>query len=231
MRLGAGLPGVVLDPVVCGASCATSSAGDNSNDNDPEQVTAYVDNNGNPIWPSEANYTIADFAPGGPVATELGANLYHEVTDANDLWATYAIYGPGVYYLDGSIQVKKNDAPSNAVEMTLVVTQQITQFNLVNDFEGYYPQSADPTYRLALFANGGGPSAACGSKDLHVVSSNAYFSGIVFAPYGQADFSVSSATTSHGCVIAYEVSMSASSLNMLCDPGSNQTQGSINLMQ
>jgi len=227
------MPDAEVDPVVCGASCATS-ASDLTNDNDPKQVIAYVDGSGDPIWPAEADFNIDDFEPGvGSIAIDLANEIpskFHVVTDAGDLWTEYATYGPGVYYVDGDIALGPSNKPSTDVTLTLVATGQVS-FHLDTNFQGWYPQDADETFRLAIFAYGGGPTASCISKDLHVTSTNGIFTGIMFAPYGEAKFSTSSSTTQHGCVIGYQTSIDSSSASMVCDPGESNTQGSINMMQ
>jgi len=230
------LPGVDEDPVVCGASCQLPA--DDLNDNDPEQVPSYVDASGDPIWPAEADYDIADFdvTVPGSIAYNLDAEgKFHTVTDEDDLWTQYndpVTGGPGVYYINGDIDLKKNDpnVPATDVEMTLVATGQVS-FHLEHNFKGWYPQSAAETHRLSIFANGDGPTPSCIAKDIHVSSTDGIFTGIIFAPYGEAKFSTSSTESQSGCVIGYQTSISSSGASIICDPGENNDQGSINLSQ
>jgi hypothetical protein len=208
---------------------------DVNNDNDPEEVPSYVDTNGDIIWPAEADYDIADFDPDplnpGSIYTELSAtNQFHVITGENDLWAQYALHGPGVYYLDGNIRIHSSDAPPFDVELTLVVTGEIS-FHLEHDFAGWYPQSAPAVHRLALFGNGDGPSPSCVAKDVHVNSVAGQFTGIIFAPYGEAKFSTRSTESQAGCVIGYQTSISSSGASIICDPGETNNQGSINMTQ
>jgi hypothetical protein len=53
----------------------------------------------------------------------------------------------------------------------------------------------------------------------------------MFAPYGEADFNTSGVDSQEACIIAYQVSISSSTTLVTCDPGDQQTQGSINLSQ
>jgi hypothetical protein len=225
-------PDAEVDPVVCGASCAAAGApGSVTNDNDPEQVTPYVDPPGSlqPVWPAEADYTLADFADGGPVSIEIGAD-YHVVADEDEFETAYLAHGPGgVYYVTGNIRLHKSQFDYD-ITATIVAEGQI-DYHLEDDWAGWYPQSAPPVYRLALMAWGDGPTASCGVDDLKVTSTNAYFTGIMFAPYGEADFNTSGVDSQEACIIAYQVSISSATTLVTCDPGDQQTQGSINLSQ
>jgi hypothetical protein len=216
--------GAVIDPPVCGATCTTSSDGPDG-DLDPVRVDPYIDVNGDPIWPDEADYDIADFRPGGAIATSLGAN-YHVVTSCGNFFDSYV--GPGVYYTTCDFNLKKGDAPAGNIEATLVAEGQV-KFHLETSWDGWYPQSADPTHRLAVMANGGGGTASCNAHDLHVTSTNGSFTGIMFAPYGEAKFSTSSTTTQAGCVVGYQANISSSGASIHCEPGDSGDRGSINL--
>jgi len=220
------------DEVVCGASCATADGSETPGDDgdlDPYQVDPYVDDDGDPIWPAEAAYDIADFRPGGSIAVALGSK-YHEITSCSaSIQSLYQTHGPGVYYTTCDIKLKKNDI-SIPMEMTLV-SEATVDFHLETMYSGYYPQSAEPQHRLAIFVNGGGGTPSCGAKDLHVTSTAAVFKGIMYAPYGEAKFSTSSSETQQGCVVGYAVDVSSSAATIVCGPGEGDTRGSVSVLQ
>ena len=220
-----------VDPPVCGATCTISGDGPDG-DLDPVNVPAYVDAAGNPIWPEETNYDIGEFEPGvGSIALDLAAEgKFHVVTSDEDLWNQYALYGPGVYYIDGDFALgNESNLPETDIELTLVATGQVS-YHIETNFQGWYPQSADPTHRLSIMANGGGGSPSCVAKDLHVTSVAGQFTGIMFAPYGEAKFSTSSTETQSGCIVGYQTNISSSGASIHCTPGDTGVQGSINMV-
>jgi len=231
------MPGATADPVVCGASCLTSSADDLTNDNDPEEVPAYVDSLGEIIWPAEADWDIIDFQVNGDVYNELYStdplvNRWYEVTSVADFVTQYQANGPGgVYYIDGDLQFNNGNLPNFAIEATIVATGQIKMAGVTNDFTGWYPTGAVASHRLAFFGNGGGPAGDCVAKDVQFSTSGANFSGTIFAPWGEAKLSTSGVSAVDACIIGYQTSISSAGTVVTCDPGENATQGSINMMQ
>ena len=220
--------GADVDPPVCGATCTTSSSDGPDGDVDPVQVPAYVDSAGNPVWPEEANYDIADFRPGGDIANALGSD-YHVVTACNTENGFFDSYvGPGLYYTTCEFNLKDNEAPDYDIEATLVVEGQV-KVHMRTSWNGWYPQDADPEHRLAIMANGGGGSPSCNAHDLHVTSVDGVFTGVMFAPYGEAKFSTSSTSTQAGCVVGYQANISSSGASIHCTPGDSGNRGSINM--
>jgi hypothetical protein len=94
---------------------------------------------------------------------------------------------------------------------------------------------------LLFFANGPAPNddtvfpdngPSCTNDGIHISSSDSNFTGIIFGPNGNVQFSASSNNASlFGCIIGYTTKNSSSGLEITCDPGESNTRGAIGISE
>lgn len=168
------------------------------------------------------NWKIDDYAPGGKVASAVG--LYTSIQSAADDpdYKSNGTWKPsngrvleGLYYINGDADIGTNvvvdgDRNSDGQEegLTIVATGKIT-FNAGSGMDVRYYVNG-----LIAFTNG---SAGCSSNIMQVSGSNANWFGVIYAPNGAAQVSLSSITMV-GAIITYTMNMSGSDLELTYDP-------------
>jgi hypothetical protein len=241
-------PGEDPEPVVCGADCLTNNNDGPDGDNDAELVDPYTDADGDILWP--VDYDIEDFRPGGAVETEVGSDNYYAIdlwsgscgnndkAEVTDIPAAYWDGGtvggtllPGVYYSACHWDIDGDDVTDGTA--TFVAEGKIS-VNHEMDLTAYYDD-------LLFFANGPAPNddtvfpdngPSCTNDGIHISSSDSNFTGIIFGPHGNVQFSASSNNASlFGCIIGYTTKNSSSGLEITCDPGESNTRGSIGISE
>lgn len=184
----------------------------------------------NPSQPSSPSPAISDplfwniteYAPGGKVASSVGLYLSVESTADDPDMMNNGTWKPannrkleGLYYIDGDADIGGNvdvDADRNndgqKEGLTIVATGKIT-FNAGSGMSvNYYVNG------LIAFTTG---SAGCSSNIMQVSGSSANWYGIIYAPNGAAQVSLSSINMV-GAIITYTMNMSGSDLDLVYDP-------------
>ena len=136
------------------------------------QVTTPVQST---IQPFPVTYNLADYAPGGAVAAQVGGAYYDHTADcAHGRWAVGNQQLPaGVHY--APCDVKLNGS-SITGRITLAATGAI-------DLSGSRP-AFEPYYDGLLFLSG-----ASGKKAIDVSASNSKFLGVIYAASGEVSLS------------------------------------------
>jgi Putative Flp pilus-assembly TadE/G-like len=248
-------PGVVVEPPVCGASCLTQNDDDDEAQDhvEPTQIDPFVDDDGNIIWPVDA--TIDDFRVGGAAYNTYNTDTTNTTYDKFFTWnGNYpscngaggsmeiddipAVFKnndgtlkEGIYYSKCNMDLDGDDF--DTATATFVAEGEIS-VNHPMDVTGFYED-------LVFFANGPAPNTdsvlpdggpTCTGNGIHISSSDSTFTGVIFAPNGNAQFSASSnSATVMGCIVAYITKNSSSGLEITCEPESSDTRGTISFQQ
>ena len=167
----------------------------------------------NPIAPVmerlyPANFNISDYAP------PLGAATFADYSyfSTNQSWS--GPITPGVYYIDGDIDV--HDMTGEHV--TIVATGQITltgtnTVNTISDPSDPLYGPYDPT-GLALFSTHENGTEACNRNAIKWSGPSHAWGGIQFAPFGNVDMSGATNSTFDGSIIAYNINLSGAGINV-----------------
>jgi hypothetical protein len=169
------------------------------------------------------NLDMADFSPGGSVAT---SSLVYAVPSAINP-ATGNAYDPdfhsgkwtpgggrtleGVYYVDGDISIGPNDVVYSPEGVTFAATGTI-DINAHADVSfGYYKHGGNGILAFTT-ANTG-----CTVNAMHIGGSGGTWYGVLYAPAGNIQVSLSSGTMI-GAMIGYSITEDGSDLTLIYDP-------------
>ncbi|HET9520076.1 MAG TPA: PKD domain-containing protein, partial [Candidatus Limnocylindrales bacterium] len=149
------------------------------------------------VQPIPVIYSLADYAPGGTVATQVGSAYYnHAAQCSGGLWDVGSQTLPaGVHYAPCSVKI--NGSSINA-RMTLAATGSI-------ELSGSNP-ALEPFHDGLLLLAG-----ASGKKAINVSASSTKFLGIIYAASGEVSLSGSNSTFFCGI---YGNTVSASGANL-----------------
>ena len=174
--------------------------------------------------------TFGELAPGGPrAATAITAGNYINATGnniTNDYMTAigYAtgtggnitIIKSGIYYTDGSISLNSASV-SAGIKVTFVANGQISVNGSGNfiAYENITGTDTDPG--LLMHSNhlspaNGGPT--CTGNAIQWSVSSGTWTGVIYAPNGQAKQSTASNATLNGSIFAYTVDLSGSEFNI-----------------
>jgi RHS repeat-associated protein/uncharacterized repeat protein (TIGR01451 family) len=127
------------------------------------------------VQPIPVTYNIPDYAPGGPVALQVGPAWFNHTADcAGGTWDVGSATLPvGVHYVPCSVKL---NGSSISGRLTLVATGSITLSGSRPAFEPYYDG-------LLLL------SGASGKKAIDVSASSTKFLGVIYARNGEVSLS------------------------------------------
>ncbi len=163
------------------------------------------------VPPYPVKYKIGDYAPGSTIASAAGSDYFDFTT--NQSWSDVSL-ASGLYYVDGNVSLNR----VSGEHVTIVATGQIslTGTNTVNTIV----DSSDPNYGpydpsgLALFSTYRNATASCNRDAITWSGSNHVWSGIQYAPFGNIDMSGADNSTFDGSIIAYNIKLSGSAINI-----------------
>lgn len=157
---------------------------------------------------------IADYAPGGAKAQAAGS-AYHSYTGScsggYSTWlASYGITAggtvqPGLYYSTCGF-----DLGGMTGTGTFVTTGDIKISKGGFDLTAYQDD--------LLFFTTVGSNSCNGSGGIKISGSSNHFTGNIYAPHSEVDFSGAKNTTAHGCIVAWGINFSGSNNQIICNP-------------
>ncbi|MEX1272086.1 MAG: hypothetical protein WEB55_06515, partial [Acidimicrobiia bacterium] len=173
---------------------------------------------------------IEEFEPGGDraqAAADLGEYINATGNDIDNSYLTsngYAtgsggnveITQSGIYYTDGDISLN-NTTTAEGVKVTFVTSGQIS-VNGSGDFTAYESIAGtanDPgilMFSTYLEPAEGGPT--CTGNAIQWSVSSGTWTGVIYAPYGQARQSSASGASVNGSIFAYTVDLSGSEFDI-----------------
>jgi Flp pilus assembly protein TadG len=194
------------------------------------------------------DFDFGEFAPAGSRATAAAAvgNYYSWTSSAgrNDIRAAspdnggtgtdVTIGAPGIYYTAGDFDLNSSDITlvGDALDqgVTFIARGEIKMKSL-DDIHGYEPLIPGGSLPI-LAAAEGYQTYGCTDKDIKISGSGISWEGLLYAPFGQVDISASTVGAFNGSIIAYTVSVAASSFTITYqdDPAFERTYR-INLLQ
>lgn len=173
---------------------------------------------------------MSEFAPGGTRAVAAAAEGEYINAIGNDINNSYLIangYGTGssgsvtitqsgIYWTDGDISLNGASA-AGGVTVTFVAEGQISVSGS-GDFDAYESITGtenDPG--LLMFStyhhpDDGGPT--CTGNAIQWSVSSGSWTGVIYAPYGQARQSSASSASLHGSIFAYTIDLSGSDFSI-----------------
>jgi hypothetical protein len=167
-----------------------------------------------PIQSYPVDFSLRDFAPGGPVANAAEARGEYAHCDCRmDMnWLEdHGWYDPasdtlkaGLYYSSGTIVISANHLTSSGA--TLVSDGEIT-------LSGSSHRIAPYAYGVLLFSGRDlSGNAQCNSPAIRLSGSQNIWSGLMFAPDGAIQLSGASSSTLDGSLIGYSLSLNGSNM-------------------
>lgn len=204
-------PSKIYGPVTAAVSVAHSGVLFYDNPGDTIESTPGTNpTQGVPVLPYPADFQISDYAPPQGAAT-FGSDYFSFTTDQS--WSNVTIV-PGVYFVDGDIDL--HDVTGEHV--TIVATGQIkmTGTNMVNTIS----VDTDPLYGpydpsgLALFSTFQNAMESCNRNAVKWSGSSHIWGGIQYAPFGNIDMSGADNSTFEGSIIAFNINLSGSAMNI-----------------
>jgi Flp pilus assembly protein TadG len=172
--------------------------------------------------------TFGEFQPGGTRAAAAAAVGNYISTSAdinnnfmkNNGYATgtggsITIVKSGIYYTSGDISLNSADV-APGVKVTFVAVGKI-EVNGSGNFDAYEPIVGGPNDPgLLMYSNYLAPPAGptCVGKAVQWSVSNGVWTGVIFAPHGQAKQSAASNATLNGSIFAYTVDLSGADFNI-----------------
>lgn len=180
--------------------------------------------------PNPMEIEMEEFEPGGDraqTAADLGNYIDATGNDIDNNYLTangYAtgsggnveITKPGIYYTDGDISLNSATA-AGGVKVTFVAHGQIS-VNGSGDFTAYESITGtanDPgilMFSTYLHPDDGGPT--CTGSAIQWSVSSGTWTGVIYAPYGQARQSSASTSSINGSIFAYTVDLSGSEFDI-----------------
>ncbi len=165
------------------------------------------------VPPYPVKYEAAQYAPGSNIALAADALGEYFPYTTNRSWSDVTL-ASGLYYVDGNVSLNRVAGE----HVTIVATGQIslTGTNTVNTIvdpndPDYGPYDASG---LALFSTYRNATASCNRDAITWSGSNHVWSGIQYAPFGNIDMSGADNSTFDGSIIAYNIKLSGSAINI-----------------
>ncbi len=156
---------------------------------------------------------ISAYAPGGAKANAAGSN-YHAYSGSCggfDSWLdgfkTGGSLTGGLFY--------------STCDLDLGGVTGIGTFVTMGDIKisGGFNLTAYQDGLLFFADSGGGPGGTCqGTTGIKISGSSNHFTGNIYAPHGEVDFSGASNNTTNGCIVAWGINLSGSSNQVICNP-------------
>jgi hypothetical protein len=202
----------------CDLSCFEDVTGGSDTDN-PRKV--------DPQTEYPLDHPIEDYQPGGFEANKAeadgGGKYYHydECSGPNDnmdrkwledngLIDADDNLKDGLYYSDCGISIGQG-AGSNGFKgkVTLVALGEIKLVGSGSQLTWY-------TDELLMYSNAG--EDKCTASAVTISQSESQWVGNIFAPHGQVSMSLSSNSSTKGCVVANSINLSGSDATLVCEP-------------
>jgi hypothetical protein len=179
--------------------------------------------------PDPMDIEMSDFEPGGDRASVAAAQGEYINAIGNDITNSYltangyatgsggnvTITQSGIYFTDGDISLN-NAGAAPGVTVTFVAHGQIS-VNGSGDFTAYekIEVETDPgilMYSTYLHPDEGGPT--CIGNAIQWSVSSGTWTGVIYAPYGQAKQSSASSASLNGSIFAYTIDLSGSDFSI-----------------
>lgn len=173
---------------------------------------------------------ISEFAPGGSRANNAASSGHYHPSigvKITNTWMTsnghasgspgsITITRPGIYYTDREIDLN-NATVAAGVRVTFVSKNNQIKVVGSGNFDAYEPVSGGPNDPgVLMFSTYDEPSAGptCSGNAIQWSVSSGVWTGVIYAPNGQARQSSASSATLNGSIFAYTINLSGSSFQI-----------------
>jgi hypothetical protein len=193
--------------------------------NSAVQGAVLVDEDGDPVQPTQVDpavlpllFDIEDFAPGGIRAERAGGNYYYfsggsyskvrsQDLVARGLLGANNLLKPGLYFADNQFDLSGTMTGWGVTFVTRDSFSLSCSSCVLSKWED----------QLLVFAFKGVPGT-CNDNAIKISASETTWFGLLYAPYGGVDLSMSDNLGVYGSIVGYTVDLSGSEIEIHYDP-------------